>query len=96
MKGSHVVSIAAIKLGSCNQEVIVGPPQRRPGHPRGRPIRLLKNAYLLRSPHPSSLRRTSEYASLLGISGALHLGIFDQPAKSDFSASCWDYHFKML
>jgi len=27
MKGSHVVSIAAIKLGSCSQEVIVGSPQ---------------------------------------------------------------------
>ena len=26
------------------------------------------------------LRRTSMYTSLLGISGALHLGVFDQPA----------------
>jgi hypothetical protein len=41
--------------------------------------RLLKNAHLLRFPHPSSLRRTAKYASLLRISGALHLGIFDQP-----------------
>jgi hypothetical protein len=46
--------------------------------------RLLKNAHLRRSPHPSSLRRTFKYASLLRISGALHPGIFDQPAKNDF------------
>jgi hypothetical protein len=32
--------------------------------------RLLKNAHLRRFPHPSSLRRTSKYTSLLGISGA--------------------------
>jgi hypothetical protein len=48
--------------------------------------RLLKNAHLRRSPHPSSLRRTSEYASLLRISGALHLGIFEQPEKMTLSA----------
>jgi len=46
--------------------------------------RLLKNAHLRRCPHPSSLRRTVKYASLLRISGALHLGIFEQPAKNDF------------
>jgi hypothetical protein len=45
---------------------------------------LLKKAHLLRCPHSSSLRRTSKYASLLSISGALHLGIFEQPAKNDF------------
>ena len=43
--------------------------------------RLLKNAHLLRFPHPSSLQRTTKYASLLGTSGALHLDIFDQPEK---------------
>jgi hypothetical protein len=43
--------------------------------------RLLKNAHLLRSPHPSSLQRTFKYASLLRTSAALHLGIFDQPEK---------------
>jgi hypothetical protein len=43
------------------------------------PTSLLKNAHLRRSPHLSSLRRTSKYASLLRISGALHLGIFEQP-----------------
>jgi hypothetical protein len=48
------------------------------------PSRLLKNAHLLRFPHPSSLRRTSKYASLLRISGALHLSIFEQPAENDF------------
>jgi hypothetical protein len=46
--------------------------------------RLLKNAHLLRFPHPSSLRRTFKYASLLGISGALHLGIFEQPGGDHF------------
>ncbi len=46
--------------------------------------RLLKNVHLLRCPYPSSLRRTSKYASLLRISGALHLGIFEQPAEDDF------------
>jgi hypothetical protein len=40
--------------------------------------RLMKNAHLRRFPHPSSLRRTNEYASLLRVSGALHLGVFDQ------------------
>jgi len=30
------------------------------------------------------LRRTSKYASLLRISGALHLGIFEQPMKIEF------------
>jgi hypothetical protein len=40
---------------------------------------LMKNAHLRRSLHPSSLQRTFKYASLLRISGALHLGIFDQP-----------------
>jgi hypothetical protein len=39
--------------------------------------RLLKNGHLLRFPHPSSLRRTAKYASLLRISGA--------PAKRDFA-----------
>jgi hypothetical protein len=47
-------------------------------------IRLLKNAHLRRFPLPSSLRRTLKYASLLRISGALHLCIFDQPAENNF------------
>ncbi len=46
--------------------------------------RLLKNAHLRRSPHPSSLQRTFEYASLLRISGALHLGIFDQLVRNEW------------
>jgi hypothetical protein len=49
--------------------------------------RLLKNAHLRRCPYPSLLRRTSKYASLLGISGALHLGIFEQSAEKTFSAT---------
>lgn len=43
--------------------------------------RLLKNAHLLRPPHPSLLRRTYKYDSLLRISGALHLNVFKQPLK---------------
>ena len=38
----------------------------------------------LRYPHPSSLRRTSMYASFVGISEALHLDIFHQPLRSRF------------
>jgi hypothetical protein len=38
----------------------------------------------LRYPHPSSLWRTSMYASFLGISEALHLDIFHQPLRSLF------------
>ncbi len=48
------------------------------------PSRLLKNAHLLRFPHPSSLRRTYKYASFLRISGALHLAIFEQPSEIEF------------
>ena len=46
--------------------------------------RLLKNAHLLRFSHPSSLRSTSRYTSLLRISMALHLGIFEQPTNINF------------
>jgi hypothetical protein len=45
---------------------------------------MLKNAHLLRFPHPSSLQRTYKYASLLRTSGALHLGIFEHPGKTHF------------
>jgi hypothetical protein len=38
----------------------------------------------LRYPYPSSLRRTSMYASFLGISEALHLDIFHQLLRSRF------------
>jgi hypothetical protein len=41
----------------------------------------LSKAEGLRYPYPSSLRRTSMYASFLGISEALHLDIFHQPPK---------------
>jgi hypothetical protein len=44
----------------------------------------MKNGHLLRFPHPSSLQRTAKYASLLGISEALRLTLFDQPGKGDF------------
>ena len=47
-------------------------------------MRLSQNANLLRYPHPSSLRRTSKYASFLGISEALHLDIFHQPLRNRF------------
>jgi hypothetical protein len=46
--------------------------------------RLLKNAHLLLSLQPSSLRCTTEYASFLRISRALHLAIFKQPEKKHF------------
>ncbi len=60
-------------------------------------MRLSENAHLpfdklmalskvegLRYPHPSSLRRTSMYASFLGISEALHMDIFHQPLRRRF------------
>jgi hypothetical protein len=60
-------------------------------------LRLSENAHLpfdklmalskvegLRYPHPSSLRRTSMYASFLGISEALHLDIFHHPLRNRF------------
>jgi hypothetical protein len=50
---------------------------------------LLENGHLLRFPHPSSLRRTAKYASLLRISGALHLALFEQPGENGFLAACW-------
>jgi hypothetical protein len=37
-----------------------------------------------RFPHPSSLRRTEKYASLLWISGALDLDVFEQRVSRDF------------
>jgi hypothetical protein len=43
----------------------------------------VKNTHLLRFPYPSSLQRTSKYASLLRIAGALQLGIFDRPGKNN-------------
>jgi hypothetical protein len=42
--------------------------------------RLLKNAHLLRFPHPSPFNVLIKYASRLRISGALHLDIFEQSA----------------
>jgi len=52
--------------------------------------RLLKNAHLLRCPAASPAWRRGKKSLLirrdatLGISGALHLGIFEQPAENDF------------
>ena len=43
------------------------------------------------TPHSSALQRTSEYASLLRISGALHLGIFEQPDENDFFSSLLEW-----
>jgi hypothetical protein len=66
-------------------------------------LRLSENAHLpfdklmalskvegLRYPHPSSLRRTSMYASFLGISEALHMDIFHQPLTCWFFDSLFD------
>jgi len=47
-------------------------------------IRLLKDTHLLRYTHSSLLRRTEKYASLLRISHALHLDVFDQPVENHF------------
>jgi hypothetical protein len=47
----------------------------------------MKNVHLRRYPRFSSLRRTCMYASLLEISGALHLNVFDQPAQQVFSTN---------
>jgi hypothetical protein len=44
----------------------------------------------LRYPHPSSLRRTSLYASFLGISEALHMDIFHQPLSTRFFDSLYN------
>jgi hypothetical protein len=38
----------------------------------------------LRCPHPSSLRRTGLYVSLLRISGGLYLSVFEQPVSRVF------------
>jgi hypothetical protein len=56
--------------------------------------RLLKNAHLLRFPHPSSLQRTAKYASLLRISGALHLALFEQPGKDDLFSSLLEFEIR--
>ncbi|HUL20560.1 MAG TPA: hypothetical protein VLZ10_03840 [Thermodesulfobacteriota bacterium] len=56
--------------------------------------RLLKNGHLVRYPHPSSLQRTAEYASLLRISEALHLAIFEQPGKDEFFKSLRGNHLE--
>jgi len=50
-------------------------------------MKLSENAHLLRYPYPSSLRRTSMYASFLGISEALQLNIFHQLLRSRFFES---------
>jgi hypothetical protein len=42
----------------------------------------MENAHLLRYPHPSSLRRTMVYASFLGISEALYLGILHRSRRA--------------
>jgi hypothetical protein len=49
-----------------------------PGAPR-EAGRGAKQIHLRRCPHPSSLNVRTKYASLLGMSGALHLNPFDQP-----------------
>jgi len=46
----------------------------------------LSNVEGRRCPHPSSLRRTGPYDSLLGVSGALYLDVFEQPASTVFSS----------
>jgi len=50
----------------------------------------LKNAHLLRCPRPSSLNVRQKYASLLGMSGALPLGIFEQPTERSPKQFCFE------
>jgi hypothetical protein len=57
---------------------------------------MLKKAHLRRCPHPSSLRRTFKYASLLTISGALHLSIFEHPTKTTFFSNLIAAHKMMF
>jgi hypothetical protein len=44
-----------------------------------------QNAHLLRFPHPSPFNVQASTPHGFGISGALHLGIFEQPVKETFS-----------
>jgi len=54
----------------------------------------LSNVEGRRCPHPSSLRRTGKYDSLLGISGALYLSVFEQPASRVFFSILLDQRAK--
>jgi hypothetical protein len=49
---------------------------------------MLKKAHLRRFAHLSSLQRTCKYASLLKISGALHLGILEHPGEKHSFSNC--------
>jgi hypothetical protein len=51
---------------------------------RPMPISPLKERHLLRCTHPSSVNVLPKYASLLGISCALHLVLFERAAPMDF------------
>ncbi|HSB05675.1 MAG TPA: hypothetical protein VLK23_10820 [Thermodesulfobacteriota bacterium] len=61
-------------------------PAASPSWRRGKKSLLITPPLILpRVEHGAGLlRRTSKYASLLRISGALHLGIFEQPVENDF------------
>jgi hypothetical protein len=48
--------------------------------PPRQPSRLMKNVHLQRSPDSPALQGPSMDASRIGISGALHLDVFDPPA----------------
>jgi hypothetical protein len=54
------------------------------GKPREAEIGFQK-AHLRRCPRPSSLNVRPKYASFLGILGALHLSLFEQPPKTELS-----------
>jgi hypothetical protein len=55
--------------------------------------RLLKNACLLRFPHPSPFNVPASTPHGLGISGALHPDVFEQPESAAFSAGRRIGHF---
>jgi len=70
------------KSDQCTRNCQPSPPFR--SLPRENPRRLLKNDPLLHCPRPSSFNVQSQYASLLGPSGALHPAIFEQPFGEPF------------
>jgi len=59
-------------------------PATSPSWRRGRESLLIRRDA---TPHPSPLRRTAKYASLLRVSGALHLAFLSNLEKRTFSAA---------
>jgi hypothetical protein len=68
---------------------VIRPPHHLGGVARSRSLFVATPPLILpRVNHGAGLlRRTAKYASLLRISGALHLALFEQPGKDDFFSS---------